>query len=163
MQTLKVITGKIFSRSKDRGWSQTELARRAGVALESVSRLRSLSDVDFSLLDKLCAALGLQLAASDAKPLALSFPCNWSNSAMPADRVIAAVLEQGIFADVLEVARYYGIECVKQQFKPTQQDLAFVTMKRMLANIKWVLQPPKTELPPKFFTWPLPSPSTLVP
>lgn len=92
MHTLKVITGKIFSRSKDLGWSQTELARRAGVARESVSRLHSRSDVDFSLLDKLCAALGLQLAASDTQPLALSFPCNWSNSTMPADSVIAAVL-----------------------------------------------------------------------
>jgi DNA-binding Xre family transcriptional regulator len=136
MQTLQTITTEIFTRCATLGWSQTELARRAGVARESVSRLRSRSDADFSLLHKLCEALGLQLTARDAKPLTLSFPYNWSNSAMPADSVIAAVLERGIFVDVLEVARYYGLAKVKQQFKPGQQDLSARTLQRMLGNIE---------------------------
>jgi transcriptional regulator with XRE-family HTH domain len=136
MQTLQAITTEIFSRSKALGWSQTELARRAGVARESVSRLRSRSDADFSLLHKLCDALGLQLQAQDAKPLNLSFPYNWSNSAMPADRVIAAVLERGIFTDVLEVARYYGIARVRQHFNPAHLDLPALTLQRMLGNIE---------------------------
>lgn len=136
MQTLQAITTEIFNRCAALGWSQTELARRAGVARESVSRLRNRSDADFSLLYKLCGALGLQLTASDAKPLTLSFPYNWSNSAMPADSVIAAVLERGIFADVLEVARYYGLAKVKQQSKPGQQDVSTRTLQRMLGNIE---------------------------
>jgi transcriptional regulator with XRE-family HTH domain len=136
VQTLQAITTEIFTRCATLGWSQTELARRAGVARESVSRLRSRSDADFSLLHKLCGALGLQLTARDAKPLTLSFPYNWSNSSMPTDSVIAAVLERGIFADVLEVARYYGVAKVKQQLKPGQQDLSGLTLQRMLGNIE---------------------------
>jgi DNA-binding Xre family transcriptional regulator len=136
MHTLQAITTEIFSRSSALGWSQTELARRAGVARESVSRLRGRSDADFSLLHKLCDALGLQLQAQDAKPLSLSFPYNWSNSAMPADQVIAAVLERGIFTDVLEVARYYGIARVRQQCNAAADDLPARTVQRMLGNIE---------------------------
>jgi transcriptional regulator with XRE-family HTH domain len=136
MQTLQAITTEIFSRCAALGWSQTELARRAGVARESVSRLRSRSDADFSLLHKLCEALGLQLTVNHVQPLRLSFPYNWSNSAMPAESVIAAVLERGIFADVLEVARYYGMARVRQQFNPVQLDLPALTLQRMLGNIE---------------------------
>jgi transcriptional regulator with XRE-family HTH domain len=136
MHTLQAITTEIFSRCAALGWSQSELARRAGVARESVSRLRSRSDADFSLLHKLCEALGLQLSANDAQPLRLSFPYDWSNSTMPADSVIAAVLERGIFADVLEVARYYGVARVRQQFNPAQFDLPARTLQRMLGNIE---------------------------
>lgn len=136
MQTLQAISTEIFNRCEALGWSQTELARRAGVARESVSRLRSRNDADFSLLHKLCDALGLQLTANDAKPLSLSFPYNWSNSAMPADRVISAVLERGIFADVLEVARYYGIARVRRLCNAAPEDLSTRTVQRMLGNIE---------------------------
>jgi DNA-binding Xre family transcriptional regulator len=133
MDSLQTIISAIFNRSAALGWSQTELARRASVARESVSRLRSRSDVDFSLLHKLCNALGLQLTTLEGGPLALSFPYNWSNSTMSADKVIAAVLARGIFADVLEVARYYGLERVKQHI-----DLGAATteVQRMLCNIE---------------------------
>jgi DNA-binding Xre family transcriptional regulator len=133
MNSLALLQTQIFTRSSELGWTHTELARRAGVARETVSRLKQRQDADFSLLAKLCKALGLQIEAQAAQPLTLSFPYNWSNPAMSFDAIIAAILERGLFEDVLEAVRYWGlqrVQAVSQKHATTSQ------VARMLRNIE---------------------------
>ena len=132
MAHLSLIQTQIFSRSSELGWTHAELARRAGVARETVSRLKQRQDADFSLLAKLCQALGLTMEARSAQPLRLSFPYNWSNPAMSADAMMAAILERGLFEDVLEAARYWGLERLQAAAK--NQALT-PSVQRMLRNI----------------------------
>jgi transcriptional regulator with XRE-family HTH domain len=132
MIPLAVLQAQIFTRSSELGWTYTELARRAGVARETVSRLKQRQDADFSLLAKLCQALGLKIEAQLEQPLRLSFPYNWSNPAMTADAMMLAILERGLFDDLLEAARYWGLERLQAvaQKNPLEPDT-----QRMLRNI----------------------------
>lgn len=47
---------------KERGWSQTELGRRAGVSRPTVSRIEKGQDGHTTMLDKVAAALDLVLS-----------------------------------------------------------------------------------------------------
>ncbi len=132
MISLDLLQAQIFARSSELGWTNTELARRAGVARESVSRLKQRQDADFSLLSKLCQALGLQIEAQLVQPLKLSFPYNWSNPAMSAEAMMMAILERGLFDDVLEAVRYWGLE--RMQSVARKHALKADT-ERMLRNI----------------------------
>jgi transcriptional regulator with XRE-family HTH domain len=130
--SLAVLQHQIFSRSQELGWTHTELARRAGVARETVSRLKQSQDADFSLLAKLCQALGLTMELRQQQPLQLNFPYNWSNPAMSPEAMMLAILERGLFEDVLEAARYWGLErlqAVAQDHPPAP------SVHRMLRNI----------------------------
>jgi DNA-binding Xre family transcriptional regulator len=133
MTLLAALQTQIFARSSELGWTHTELARRAGVARETVSRLKQRQDADFSLLAKLCQALGLQIEAQAAQPLKLSFPYNWSNPAMSADAMMAAILERGLFDDVLEAVRYWGLQRVQVV---SQKQTLTPQIERMLRNIE---------------------------
>jgi transcriptional regulator with XRE-family HTH domain len=132
MTSLATLQTKIFDRTRELGWTYTELAGRAGVARETVSRLRQRQDADFSVLSKLCQALGLEIQANATRPLRLSFPYNWSNPAMSAEAMMLAILQRGLFDDLLEAARYWGLEHlqrVAQKHPPEKQT------QRMLRNI----------------------------
>jgi DNA-binding Xre family transcriptional regulator len=133
MSSLAALQTQIFARSTELGWTHTELARRAGVARETVSRLKQRQDADFSLLAKLCQALGLQIEAQAAQPLKLNFPYNWSNPAMTADAMMAAILERGLFDDVLEAVRYWGLQRV---LAVSQKQAVTPPVERMLRNIE---------------------------
>ncbi len=132
MTGLSLVQSQIFSRSQELGWTHTELARRAGVARETVSRLKQRRDADFSLLSKLCQALGLTIELRQEQPLRLNFPYNWSNPAMSPEAMMVAILERGLFEDVLEAARYWGLE--RLQTAANEQALS-PTVQRMLRNI----------------------------
>jgi DNA-binding Xre family transcriptional regulator len=136
--SLEVLVDQIFARGTALGWTQTKLSQEAGVARESISRLRHRTDVDFSLLAKLCKATGLTLHATEANPLKLSFPYDWSNSAMSASTLTCAVLERGIFLDILELSRYFGIEFVRSELRAFEpSSLLWVKQaQRMLRNIE---------------------------
>jgi DNA-binding Xre family transcriptional regulator len=132
VSTLAILQSQIYARSKELGFTHTELARRAGVARETVSRLKTRQDADFSLLAKLCQVLGLQIEAQAVQPLRLSFPYNWSNSAMSPEAMMVAILERGLFDDVLEAARYWGF--ARLQAVAQSQTIA-PSVQRMLRNI----------------------------
>lgn len=132
MTSFSLLQTQIFARSQELGWTHTELARRAGVARETVSRLKTRQDADFSLLAKLCKALGLKIEAQVAQPLRLNFPYNWSNPAMSAEATMLAILERGLFEDVLEAARYWGLARLQAV---AQNHAATPTLQRMLRNI----------------------------
>ncbi len=132
MITLTLLQAQIFARSQELGWTHTELARRAGVARETISRLKGRQDADFSLLARLCHALGLKIEAQAVQPLRLNFPYNWSNPAMSQETMMAAILERGLFEDLLEAARYWGLERLQAV---AQTHVATPTLQRMLRNI----------------------------
>lgn len=132
MTTLVLLQTQIFTRTSELGWTHTELARRAGVARETVSRLKQRRDADFSLLTKLCQALGLKIEAQLEQPLRLSFPYNWSNPAMSAEQMMLAILERGLFDDLLEAARYWGLERLQSV---AQKNPPEPNTQRMLRNI----------------------------
>lgn len=132
MIPLALLQTQIFARSSELGWTHTELARRAGVARETVSRLKQRKDADFSLLAKLCQALGLKIQAQLELPLRLSFPYNWSNPAMSPDAMLMAILERGLFDDLLEAARYWGLERLQLVAQKNPPD---PNTQRMLRNI----------------------------
>lgn len=53
---------QIIKRARNaRGWSQTDLAERAGVSRPSVARIEGGDDVSTATLDKVAEALGLTL------------------------------------------------------------------------------------------------------
>ena len=150
MDNLGSLVQTIISTASAKGISLSELARNAGVARETVSRLQSRKDADFGVLQKLGLALELDIVAVPRKPRAkaaslrrpeLSFPYDWSNSAMGADQLIAAVLERTIFADVLIVAHHYGLRRVqnvrsKMQVGSGTASLHGRSLDRMLRNIE---------------------------
>lgn len=132
MSTLALLQSQIYARTKELGLTHAELARRAGVARETVSRLKTRQDADFSLLAKLCQVLGLQIEAQAVQPLRLSFPYNWSNPDMSAEAMMQAILERGLFDDVLEAARYWGLG----RLQAVAQGLSIApSVQRMLRNI----------------------------
>jgi hypothetical protein len=75
----------------------------------------------------------LQIEAQAAQPLKLSFPYNWSNPAMSADAMMAAILERGLFDDVLEAVRYWGLQRVQVV---SQKQTLTPQIERMLRNIE---------------------------
>jgi hypothetical protein len=72
------------------------------------------------------------MEARAAQPLRLSFPYNWSNPAMSADAMMVAILQRGLFDDVLEAARYWGLE----RLQAAAKNLSLTpSVQRMLRNI----------------------------
>jgi transcriptional regulator with XRE-family HTH domain len=53
---------EILQSADQRGWSQSELARRASVPDSSISRIKRSGRADLDTLARLAAALGLRLA-----------------------------------------------------------------------------------------------------
>ena len=51
----------ILRQSRDRGWSQGELAERASVPDSSISRIKRTGRADFVTLARLAGAVGLRL------------------------------------------------------------------------------------------------------
>lgn len=60
----------LFDAADHQNLSQKELARRSGMAEASLSRLKHASDVRLSTLEKLAAAVGLQLKLAPADNVA---------------------------------------------------------------------------------------------
>jgi transcriptional regulator with XRE-family HTH domain len=122
----------IFNACQAQGISLSELARRSGLPRESISRLQSRQDADFATLAKLAEVLDLELTAVPRRPLQLKFNYAWANPQMPRDKVIEAILQRGIFVDLLEAVRFWGfdaVEAVAQAFKVPAESA------RMLTNI----------------------------
>lgn len=127
------IKSAIFGACRTQGISLSELARRTGLPRESISRLQSRQDADFATLAKLAKALDLELAAQPRHPLKLQFNYAWANPQMPRDKLIAAILQRGIFVDILEAACFWGLEAVKRVARSIQLPDESA---RMLGNVE---------------------------
>lgn len=55
---------------------------------------------------------------------------------MPPEKIISAVLQRGIFTDILEVAFCFGIERIKKHVDPVKLGSNDEAIRRMIANIE---------------------------
>jgi DNA-binding phage protein len=62
---LAVVVQELTSRARERGFTDTAWAERAGVRKETLSRLRGRATCDFQTLSALAGAVGAELAVAD--------------------------------------------------------------------------------------------------
>jgi transcriptional regulator with XRE-family HTH domain len=61
-QTAAAFGAAVKAARKERGWSQMELSRRAGVSRPTIARIEQGQDGHTTMLDKVTAALGLSVS-----------------------------------------------------------------------------------------------------
>ena len=67
----------------------------------------------------------------------LAFPYAWSNPSLPRDKLLAAVLERGLFEDLCRVARDAGLPALRAARARIEPDaLRDKALDRMLRNIE---------------------------
>ena len=100
------------------GLTKRELARRAGVRPELLSRLNSQQGSDTRTLKKLADALNLDIVLqpktmpshpSKARRLGLSMPYDWSNPEISDIALIRKCLEYANLADLTRLALEFGV------------------------------------------------------
>lgn len=122
--------------------SQLELAQRAGITPETLSRVRRRGTADFSTVVRLMDAAGLELAVRPKTGgrrqfvrEALDFPYNWSNPAMSDETLIHKVLERSRLEDVVRIVQRFGYPRVKGVAETMGLDERPV-LRRTLRNIE---------------------------
>lgn len=67
---------------------------------------------------------------------AFTFPYAWSNPSLPQDKLVAAVLERGLFEDLCRLALEIGLPALRAAWrKLPAEPLRDVALERMLGNI----------------------------
>lgn len=69
MSATSQLLTQIIELAKRKGLRQKDLAERAGLSAESLSRAKKAGDMHLSSLQKLAAIVGLQLCLSPGEPL----------------------------------------------------------------------------------------------
>jgi DNA-binding phage protein len=129
------------------GLSKRQVAQRAGVRPELLSRLNSQKACDTKTLHKLADALGLEIVLqakgapvlpSKAQRLKLSLPFDWSNPEIPDIALIRKVLEFANLADMTHLALEFGIERLESELQKMPAALTR-SAARVLPNIRAAL------------------------
>lgn len=128
--------------------SQAEFAHLAGVSRATINGIENgtIKEIGVNRLNRVVSA-SQNLSLSTSKPihsdrksasLNLSFPYDWSNSAMPDALMIAKVVERGLFEDLAKVAVHYGIAALRDAVSTfaVKNPVAAPTINRMLRNIE---------------------------
>src|SRR5450631_1886743 len=106
------------------GISQAELARMAEVSRATINGIENntIKEIGVNRLNRVAAASrnldktrnpSVQSNRKSAS-LNLSFPYDWSNSAMPDALLIDKVVERGLFEDMAKIAVRYGTEPLRR-------------------------------------------------
>ena len=129
------------------GLTKRELARRAGVRPELLSRLNTQQGSDTRTLEKLADALNLDIvlqpraltdSPSKARRLGLSLPYDWSNPEISDIALIRKVLEYANLADLTRLAIEFGIDRLESELRSMPPSLTrSATM--VLPNIRAAL------------------------
>lgn len=69
MEQIAILIEEIVAEGKNQGLDQREIACRAGISPETLSRAKKSSDIQFSTLSRLAAAVGLRLALVPDRPV----------------------------------------------------------------------------------------------
>lgn len=69
MNTVTTLLQAIIQKGKDKGLRQMDLAQRAGITPESLSRAKKSGDMRVSTLNDLAHAVGMKLTLAVDKPL----------------------------------------------------------------------------------------------
>lgn len=129
------------------GLTKRELAQRAGVRPELISRLNSQKSCDTGTLQKLADALGLEIvlqpkaaapALSKAQRLGLSLPLDWSNPEIPDIALIRKSIEYANLADLTRLALEFGVERLEAEMQKMPSTLTR-SAARVLPNIRAAL------------------------
>lgn len=130
------------------GISQAELASLADVSRATINGLENgtINEIGVNRLNRIVSVCqALNRAPDVALPptrksasLDLSFPYDWSNSAMPDALLIDKVVERGLFEDLAKVATRFGTTPLRHAIaKFTAKNRAAApALNRMLGNIE---------------------------
>lgn len=81
--------------------------------------------------------------------LGLSFPYDWSNSAISDDALILNVLERGIYEDICRICAHFGLATVEHlRFTLPTGIATSPSLVRMLDNVKKGFTHAQTRQPP---------------
>jgi transcriptional regulator with XRE-family HTH domain len=127
--------------------TKREIAQRAGLRPEMLSRLDSQRSCETHTLEKLADALGLEIvfqpkrpavAPSKAQRLGLSLPFDWSNPEISDIALIRKVLEYGNLADLTRLALEFGITTLETEAERMPATLTRAAQ-HVLPNIRHAL------------------------
>lgn len=130
------------------GISQAELASLADVSRATINGLEngSINEIGVNRLNRIISVCqGLVGAHNVTSPtirksasLDLSFPYDWSNSAMPDTLLIEKVVERGLFEDMTRIAIRFGIAPLRHSITEftARNHAAAASLNRMLNNIE---------------------------
>ncbi len=130
------------------GISQAELASLTDVSRATINGLEngSINEIGVNRLNRiLSVSQGLVSAHDVTSPsprksasLGLSFPYDWSNSAMPDALLIDKVVERGLFEDLAKVAARFGTKPLRRSITnfSVKHRTAAPALNRMLGNIE---------------------------
>lgn len=130
------------------GISQAELARLADVSRATINGLEngSINEIGVNRLNRIVSLCqGLSSAHDVISPstrksasLDLSFPYDWSNSAMSDALLIDKVVERGLFEDLAKVAARFGTKQLRRSIAKfsAKNRTAAPALNRMLGNIE---------------------------
>lgn len=108
------------------GLTKRELAHRAGVRPELLSRLNSQQGIDTRTLTKLADALDLDIVLqakgasepiSKSRKLGLSLPYDWSNPNISDIALIRKSLEYANLADLTRLALEFGVDRLESEMR----------------------------------------------
>ena len=108
------------------GLTKRELAHRAGVRPELLSRLNSQQGIDTRTLNKLANALDLDIVLqprrapetpSKAKRLGLYLPYDWSNPNISDIALIRKSLEYANLGDLTRLALEFGVDRLESEMR----------------------------------------------
>lgn len=130
------------------GISQGELANLADVSRATINGLEngSINEIGVNRLNRIVLVCQDLSSAHDvtspstrkSASLDLSFPYDWSNSAMPDALLIDKVVERGLFEDLAKVAARFGTTPLRRSIDEfsAKNRAAAPALNRMLGNIE---------------------------
>ena len=130
------------------GISQAELASLSDVSRATINGLEngSINEIGVNRLNRIISVCqGLASALEVTSPsirksasLDLSFPYDWSNSAMSDTLLIEKVVERGLFEDMAKIAIRFGIPPLRHSIMEfsAKNRAAAASLNRMLSNIE---------------------------
>jgi transcriptional regulator with XRE-family HTH domain len=130
------------------GISQAELASLADVSRATINGLEngSINEIGVNRLNRIISVCQGLVSARDVNSpsirnsasLDLSFPYDWSNSAMSNELLIDKVVERGLFEDMAKIAIRFGIAPLRHAVTEftARNHAAAVSLNRMLSNIE---------------------------
>lgn len=128
MTTTHNLITRVLESARSNGIDQKQLAKRAGVRPETISRAKKRATMDVSTVGDLARAAGLELTlvpmAQEPQPTTPRSPLAdpkwglaWSNAAISDQALVRNALIKGAFSAILEAEIFHGPEFVRSQWQ----------------------------------------------
>ena len=135
---------QVLASAEAQGLDQAQLAERAGLKPETVSRAKKRPDMALGTLARLAGAVGLQVVLQPAGAAALAHPkfgLAWSSRAADESVLLRNALVQGRFDAIVESAAKDGLPFVRSELQRLRElgaitASAAVKADAMLASIE---------------------------